>query len=351
MFGRRQYRRKSNPIFGLFRLLLSLLIFALLLGGVYSAYKQFSGVDPVKLSPKAVIANFTSPEKIAETLFGLLSMDFKKNTEKVQGKVSGQSTQIIPVDQNQSQVNQRPQPKPAIAFKFMLVADSHSENDLLAKALKQAKEAKAQFVIGLGDYTDVGTVGELQNAKKEFDKAGLRYFVTSGDHDLWDSRNRGLAPTADIAQVFGPTYQAFSFGNAKFIILDNSDNYSGFGEAQLKFLNDELTKTRIQSDINVIFVLMHEPLYHPSSIRMMGKVTPGLVNEAKKVTKMLKDGGVKEVFFGDIHYFTRYFDPETGLGMTTMGAIAAQRNTQNPRFGIVTVYEDGSYQVEDVEIK
>ncbi len=352
MWGRRRkdYRRRPNIVFVTFRLTLSLLIFAVLIGGVYSAYKQFSGVDPVKLSPKAVVSNFTSADKWFGMVSGLLSLDIRQKVQQSAGKVAGESTQnVIPAD-SQPQT-EKPKPRPVVSFKFALVADSHSENDLLTKALNLAKGQKVAFVIGLGDYTEVGTVTELTNAKKAFDSAGIRYFVTPGDHDLWDSRNRGLAATTDFNQVFGPTNQAFSFGNARFIILDNSDNYLGFGQAQLDWLKSELDKTKSSPETNAVFALMHEPLYHPSSTRMMGKVTPELRDEAGRVTKMLKDTGVKEAFFGDIHYFTQYSEPVTGLHMTTIGAVASQRNTQDPRFGIVTVNEDGSYKVEDVEIK
>ncbi len=352
MFGRRRkdYRRRPNILFVTFRLTLSLLIFAVLLSGIYSAYKQFSGVDPKNLSPKAVISNFGSVDKLFGMVSGLLSMDIKQKVQQSTGKVAGESTQnVIPAD-SQPQT-EKPKSKSAAAFKFALVADSHSENDLLGKALRQAKDQKVAFVIGLGDYTEVGTVTELTNAKKELDSAGIRYFVTPGDHDLWDSRNRGLGATTDFNQVFGPTNQAFSYGNARFMILDNSDNYLGLGQAQTDWLKTELDKSKNNPETNAVFALMHEPLYHPSSTRMMGKVTPELKNEAGKVIKILKEAGVKEAFFGDIHYFTQYSEPTTGLSMTTIGAVASQRNTEDPRFGIVTVNEDGSFKVEDIEIK
>jgi len=71
-----------------------------------------------------------------------------------------------------------------------LVADSEGENDLLAKALDQAKGIGVNFVIGLGDWSTVGTVEQLAAAKKVFDDSKLPYFITSGDHDLWESRNK-----------------------------------------------------------------------------------------------------------------------------------------------------------------
>lgn len=354
MFGRRNnHKRRSNPIFVAFRLFLSLAIFAILFTGVYSAYKQFSGADLLELSPKALMSNFSSPEKISGFISSFLKINLKQKAKEITGQINGkQSYNQKPQSSNNLQA-EKPQQKAksVVSFKFALVADSHNENANLAKALNQAKKSGVQFVIGLGDYTEIGTTQELENAKSEFDKAGIRYFLTAGDHDLWDSRDKGLSPSANFNKIFGLTYQSFSFGNAKILILDNSDNYLGLGEPQLKWLGEQMYLVKNQNEINVIFTFLHEPLYHPSSTRFMGKVNSALKDEGKKIIHVLKDGGVKEVFSGDIHFFTRYTESETGLSMTTIGALTSQRNTQEPRFGLVTVYEDGSYEVEDVEIK
>ena len=316
-------------------------MFAVLIGGVYYAYREFSGFDVVKLDPKviALLLSSDSKEKILEQLRGLLKNDPGKNTQKMiqknQGKPAGGQSVSAPKK---------------LAFKFALVADSHSENELLGKALAQAREEKVEFIIGLGDYTEVGTLQELENAKEKLASSGIRYFVTAGDHDLWDSRNKGANSKVNFNKVFGLSVESFEHQNAKFIILDNSDNYLGVDETQMKWLDQEFAKMS-QSQTNVRFVMLHEPLFHPSSERVMGKVEPKLKDQAKDLIKKFKNTGVTEVFAGDIHFFTRYIEPGTKLQMTTIGAVASQRNTQNPRFGIVSVYEDGSYDVEDVEVK
>ncbi len=207
-----------------------------------------------------------------------------------------------------------------------------------------------KFVIGLGDYTDVGTEDELQKAKKEFDGSGIRYFLTAGDHDLWDSRNRGTLPAANFIKIFGPPFQSFSYQNVRFLIIYNSDNYQGLDVQQLAWLKEEIARIR-QENPQLVLAFAHEPLYHPSSERIMGKASDNLKKQARDLTMMLKDGGVKEIFAGDVHYFTGYSEPESGMLMTTVGALTAVRNTQNPRFVKIGIFEDGSYQVEDVEVK
>ena len=331
MFRRHYKKRSTNLAFVIFRLLLSLTIFAALIGGVYYAYREFSGFDPIKLNPKSL---------------GLLLLSNAPREKfivpKDMTKPSGQSG-------GTQSVEKPTQPK-KLSFKFAVVADSHSENELLERALVQASEEKVEFIIGLGDYTEVGITQELENAKNKLMNSGIRFFVTPGDHDLWDSRNKGINPRSNFNKVFGPSYQSFEIERAKFIIIDNSDNYLGVDSTQMKWLDGELLRLR-QGTHNARFVMLHEPLSHPSSERVMGKVEPKLKDQAKDLIKKFKNAGVSEVFAGDIHFFTRYAEPETKLSMTTIGALASQRNTQNPRYAIISVYEDGSYNVEDVEVK
>lgn len=329
---RRHHRRSSNPIFILFRLLLSLTMFALLVGGVYTAYKHFSGLDPLKLDPQSVLKNIIASKSPDQLMAAL----------KQNNKILGQS--ILTNTPSNTASN--------YIFRFLLLGDSGNDNLNLRKALSQAKTKYPDlvFVIGLGDYTNVGTIDELKKAKIELDSSSLRYFLIPGDHDLWDSRNRSLEATSNFNQVFGPNFQSFTYQNYLFLFLDNSDNYKGLDETQSKWLTDELEKAKNES-VKSIFVFISQPLYHPSSDHVMGKVEKDLKNQARSLTFQLKDAGVKKIFAGDTHYFSEYTEPQTKLLMMTVGAISIDRNPQAPRFAVVYVFEDGSAKVEDVEIK
>ena len=331
---RKQHHRKANPIFILFRLILSLVMFVVLLGGVYSAYKHFSGFDPLKLDPQAVLRSALSARTPKQLLTILSSVKLTQGlSSTINQKVLGQT-------------------KSSYSFKFLLIADSHNDSPNLQKAISQAKSANPDlaFIIGLGDYTNVGTIDELRNTKKEFDTAGLRYFLVSGDHDLWDSRNQKLPADANFKQVFGPTYQAFTYQNFSFLLLDDSDDYLGFGNIQLDWVSSELEKSKAEG-IKGIFVFLHEPLYHPSSDHFMGKLESSLKQQAQSMIFQLKQSNVKKVFAGDIHFFSEYEEPTTKLPMVTVGAVVTDRNPQAPRYAVVTVYGDGSTKVDDLPIK
>ncbi|MBI2330007.1 metallophosphoesterase [Candidatus Daviesbacteria bacterium] len=320
-------------------------MFTVLMLGIYAAYKQFSGLDPLKLDPLAVFNNVIAartPKQFTDALSSL----------KIDSKILGKSIQL-------SNPSSQPLPSQPPFFRFLLIADSHSDNYNLQKAINQAKQdyPDIKFVIGLGDYSKVGTTLQLQEAKEVLDTSSLRYFLVPGDHDLWDCRDKNLPPTNCFKQVFGPNYQTFTFENFKFLMLDNSDDYLGFDDTQLQWIESELEKAKEES-IKGIFVFLHEPLFHPSSDHVMGKVEKnlpagrqGLKTQARNLEFVFKDAGVKKVFSGDTHYSSEYKEPVTGLDMVTIGAVTIERNPQAPRFAVVSVSEDGLTKVEDIEIK
>lgn len=321
-------------------------MFAVLLGGMYSAYKHFSGLDPLKIDPQAVLAELLAGKMPKEFLGILSSTKITQGlSNQINRKVLGQQASLeISSDRSTN-------PSSKLEFQFLMVADTHSDNANLNKAINQAKQTfpGLQFIIGLGDYTEVGTILELKNAKNELDSSGLRYFLVAGDHDLWDSRNRQVPPVTNFSQVFGPPYQSFNFNGFYFLLLDNSDDYKGFGETQQKWIEAELEKARGSS--RGIFVFLHKPLFHPSSDHIMGRLEPSLKQQARDVMFQLKDAEAKKLFAGDIHFFSEYSEPVTDLPMGTIGAVTIDRNPQAPRFAVVSVFEDGSTKVEDVGIK
>src|SRR3990167_2757659 len=106
-----------------------------------------------------------------------------------------------------------------VLLRFVLVSDSANENELLAKALSQAQGAGVNFVIGLGDWSSVGTIEQLTATKAVFDQSGLNYYLTAGDHDLWDSRNRGEEALVNYRQVLGEPTREFDANGIQFMIV------------------------------------------------------------------------------------------------------------------------------------
>ncbi len=237
-------------------------------------------------------------------------------------------------------------PQKRLLLRFAVVADSHNNNQLLTKALKQAQGRGINFVVALGDLTNVGTVEELQQAKTAFNDSRLTFYVTAGDHDLWDSRNREEAPLANFEQIFGVANHQIVKEGIQIVIIDNSDIYKGISSKTWRFLTDSLKK-----ESKLRLVMAHKTPFHPESKHVMGEDSPEVAKQAQSLLAILKDSKVDGFFSGDLHFFAQFKDPSQTVKMTTIGAVASERNFQGPRFAIVSVFGDYSWGVEDVEIR
>ena len=234
-------------------------------------------------------------------------------------------------------------------LRFALVADSEDENELLKKALSQAKGAGVNFVIGLGGFKSLGTLEQLSLAEEVFEHSQLTYFVTAGDHDLWDSRNRADEATTNFRQVFGQSSHFFEKQGIQFVILDNSDIYSGIKDAEISNIKFQISNSSTQHKLT--FVFAHKTPFHPQSEHVMGENSEEVSAQARKLMDLLQEKEVEGFFSGDLHFFAQFNSPDGNVKMTTIGAVNSARNFQGPRFAIVTVYSDYSWEVEDVEIR
>ncbi len=351
MFGRREVSKKANflPLV-ILRITLSTVVLIIFALGIYQAFRYFSGVDPLKLNPDQITSSVLTTPEVAQVLHFVLGVKLPK-----------QINQLIPgnLSTNHKEASSAASlkvPVGKLALKFAIVADSHQDNDNLAKALSIAKTQGAKFVIGLGDYSDTGRLEDLEQAKSVFESSGLPFYTIAGDHDLWVAREQGFDPLTVFSQVFGSAYQSFGDSNISFVLLFNSDKYLGVDQVQLDWLQEQLQNT---TEDKKIMVFLHEPIYHPTSDQTMGsarknenkQASPAIQSQAEALRKLFKETGVVGVFAGDIHSFTQYQDPESDIRMVTVGAISQDRNTKAPRFVLIDVYTDGSYNVEDMEIK
>ena len=231
-------------------------------------------------------------------------------------------------------------------LRFAVLSDSQGENDLLKKALRQAEGMGINLVIGLGDWSTVGTLEQLSVVKQVFDQSKLEYYVTAGDHDLWASRNLGEDALSNFNQTFGPAQHLIERNRIQIVILDNSDIYKGIPSDSWELLFESLKK-----DVKLRFVMAHKTPFHPDSAHIMGQNARNVKAQAENLLAILEEGQISGFFSGDLHFFARFKTPKQAVKITTIGAVASQKNFQGPRFAQITVYDDYSWKAEDVEIR
>jgi hypothetical protein len=342
MFFKSDHRKKSsNPVLSIFRLFLSLIIMAVLGIGLLQAYRAFSGYDPMSMSPKATFESLMASDSLYDGIISLLSFS-PQNPLKPDQVLQG----IPGIPDTQDQVD----PNAQITFKFAILGDSHTDTQNLEKALNQAKNLGVSFIVMMGDLSDVGTIEELTASKNKLETLGIPYYVGAGDHDLWDSRDKGNSAETNFKTIFGTPYQSISYDNVRLLLIYNSDNYLGLDGVQLKWIEDELERTKTDAPKR-IFVFAPTPLYHPSSDHVMGKVSPKLKSQAEHLISIFKKAGVDQVFSADTHFYSTFVEPTNELKMTTVGALTSEKNAQTPRFSLVEVYSDGNYRVVETEVK
>lgn len=317
---------------------MSLVIIAILGLGLLQAYKSFSGYDPMKLDSASLSGLLTS-DSAYQWVIKLLTFNPKESLQKGGGILPGSG-----------ETREQPKSSAPVKFSFAVMADSHKDTASLEKALNQVSDAGAKFVIIMGDLSDIGTTEELSATKQVLDNSGLIYYASPGDHDLWDSRDKESNPPKNFTSVFGETYQSLSYDKVRLLLIYNSDNYLGLDGVQLKWIEDELERAAIDRP-ELIFVFAPTPLFHPSSDHVMGKVTPKLTEQAGHLQTTFKRMGVDLVFSADTHFYSRYSEPKNGLDMLTVGGLTSEKNPQAPRFAMVDILEDGSYNIEETEVK
>lgn len=310
--------------------------------GLLQAYKSFSGYDPISLSPQQTLKGLLTSEGAYNFITGLLTFDPKNSLSTAKSVLQDGTVSTNQTDNHKSNA--------ATLYSFAVIADSHLDYQNLRKALEQAKGDGAKFVIGIGDLSDVGTIDELTKTKAIYDGSGMPYYIAPGDHDMWDSRNQKKDASQNFVDVFGPSYQAFSYQTTRFILINNADNYLGIDSTQLQWIEDEL-KNIDQPAIQQVFVIADIPLFHPSSDHVMGKTEPKLKAQAEHLMSIFARAGVKQVFSADTHMYSSYKEPTNNLSMMTVGAVTSDRNPQTPRYVMVDVKEDGSYNTMQEEIQ
>ena len=222
--------------------------------------------------------------------------------------------------------NQETEKVKRLVLKFAIVSDSGGENDLLTKALPQAQGKGINFVIGLGDWTTVGTLEQLSVAKQVFDDSKLEYYVTAGDHDLWASRNQDNDPLSNFNQTFGKASHLLEKDRIQIVILDNSDIYKGIPSESWELLFESLKK-----DVKLRFVMAHKTPFHPDSAHIMGQDAQNVKAQAENLLAILEEGQISAFFSGDVHFFAQFKTPKQAVKITTIGAVASQRNFQGPK--------------------
>jgi predicted phosphodiesterase len=240
-----------------------------------------------------------------------------------------------------------------------ILADIHSSWPQLEKAIQILNQQKPDAVLVLGDMTDLGSLEDLQKAKQilagiqnkgqattiDGRPTGQPYLIIPGNHDVWYSRHEGKTHDFNFLQVFGAQPTCESLGNINLVLIDNSDENKQIPVPEWQKIEQCLNKNQ------PLIFFSHEPLYHPANDLVMGKYSDAVATQAAILRNELCNQKAELVVAGHLHSFSKYFyNCPNGyqLPMMVVPAITQARNFQSPRFLMINIFSDGSFEEREV---
>jgi len=342
---RRRTRKKVTFIQRFFRSVVAVVILSAFILGISLMVKEMAGLDPYGLV------------KLAGPVLDPLLEKVGISTEEA-GQVAGSfaerilKTNIAPSEgymgdlDGASDGNDVLTSRTAV-FKAVMMGDSANDNDSLARALDLAESLGANRVFYLGDYTEFGVKDNLIEAKAVMEASDLQYDSLPGDRDA-DINAVPVANYDNYYSVFGLPKIGVTMGDIRFVLLNNSANYTLIDSVTLGQFYDELE--------NADYVVMSQPLYHPlaSTIKpvmgmVRGKIEPEIKAQADEILDRIKESNAKVIIAGDQHSFARIQDNEKeSLTHVYIGSIAEERADRGiTSITLLNVYDDGSYSIEE----
>ncbi len=333
----------------LFRSVVSVIVLTAFVLGLSLTVSKLAKLDTGS-SIKAAASFLTRiglPENAAETAeqvagdFAerLLSTNIAPSKNYEEQQLTGPSVQTQVDEESAAYADSR-----QLLFKVALIGDSEENFENLKKALDKISTLTVHSVFFLGDYTKLGELDALYSARELMNDSDLIYYSLPGDRDLYQSVGEKNYNT-----VFGIPEVSVQIGPVKFVMLDNSTNYTPIPKDKIGQYKTEI------KDAN--FVISSQPLYHP--LASYGKPVMGLVqgeevkevkDQANDLLSWIRDSEVKAIVSGDHHTYSRNADTErSNLEHIVIGAVTPEKASQSKTsITILSIYEDMSYVVEEI---
>lgn len=358
MLGRKTKSKSHSPhVFLRFiRALLTVVVLTALVLGVTLGAKELYAVDAMKFG------------KITSSLLAKLHINVD---EQKAGEIAGKFAERISQTNLGSGVSTSKPEDPSdnsvyatksLALEVAILSDVHEDIANLEEALEKIRQRGIKTVFVLGDLTGFGDIEALEKIKTVFDTSGLEYFVIPGDHDIAQSLDYD-----NFTQVFGTEYGKIELLGYNFGYFGNAANYTPVSTRAVSWLESEVK--------NIDFLLTSQPLYVEGLNPPFNSIFMGSTNETpadpdlEEKQEVVRDQGkfilnlirensnVKAIIAGDHHKSSSLQDANrSSLMHYVVGAVSStlneypQKALQSSRFSILSIFQDGGYEISDVVI-
>jgi predicted phosphodiesterase len=213
------------------------------------------------------------------------------------------------------------------AFNFGAAGDFGCSSNA-GKTLSNIKShTSVERVLALGDYSYQDTATCWLNL---IDSKGIkgRTKITIGNHE--DDSNEGFS---QYMSFFGlsKTYYAFTYGNARVIVMDSDHSSYSSGSSQYNFVISELQSAAQNSNIKWIIVYLHKQMYTSPNTCGSGSCS----NTGSDATNLrniyhakFDQYGVDVVLNGHVHNYQRTFPIKYDPGSPSSPTITSTASTE-----------------------
>ena len=381
-YSRRKTRRKqtlAGKFFKRFtRAILAVVILSAFVLGIAYTVKSVSYISPEKLA--SIASPYLSKLGMDENEVGQVAGDLIKRAtdlgiskDSADGKDTDSSlsgSDSTSTSGNISSASTKRDPFGEVEFSIAIIADSHIANDrdeykknkgFLKDAVALANQEGVEALVHVGDITNWGVVSDLKEAKQILGRFEGKFYTLPGDRDLAQS----VGPS-NFTSVFGDRFHTFTINSVKFVLLDNSANYTLLEDGDLAWFEDGLE--------NADFLILSQPLYtnglpYPFNCTYMGTTCSepeGNSLQSKQVEvkaqrntllDLIRESDVKAVIAGDHHKSSVVGDPEdSSLDHYVVGSVGgtvseySQDILQSQRISLLNIYDSGDYEIVDVTL-
>ena len=350
--------KKRVVFFRFVRSLIAITILSSLILGITLIVKETESLTPEKVAKVTtpILAKLrikVSEEEVSRFADSMVqrlsSTNLSSGNPSGEGVIEGDSTAIFASNNNEKEI-----------FSIAILADIQQDFINLEKALNLVEQKNYSKIFILGDITDYGDIEALTTVKESIDIFEHEYYTIPGDHDIAESLD-----SSNFISVFGDNHYLVEILDYKFLLLDNSANYTAVEPDLISWLEESIK--------GVDFILLSQPLYTEGlnkpfeSIYMGSTQIEPTSEDLKEKQEIVRDQGksilelirneksVKAIFAGDHHKSSELKDPvRDSLTHYTVGAVSStvreypQSLIQTSRFSKLRVFEDGSYEVLDI---
>ncbi len=186
-------------------------------------------------------------------------------------------------------------------IRFAVLGDSRDGKRVYTKLTQMILAREPHFILHLGDMVNKAGEKEWEEFFEISRAIDIPFFPVIGNHELAGSIRGEEIYRKQFALPEERTYYAFQAGGFLFLVLDSEQEKGRITGEQLSWLSETFSAHRSKPKL----AFLHRPLFLPEDSFKIGKAMDRYPSERDDLHQLFVKNGVKAVFQGDDHRYSR----------------------------------------------